>query len=95
VITLDADKAGLHVTKQHRCKNWVSRPHTEQCCHTDPWCQASVCERPALSSAFGLVRSSRSTTHLRTCCYATNCKQRATSGGRLQAGEIWLSSDRQ
>lgn len=63
--------------------------------HTGPWYQASVCERLVLSSVFGLVQSSRSTKHSRTCCYATSCRRQAVSNDHPQAGETWLSSDRQ
>ena len=48
-----------------------------------------------LSSVFGLARSSHSTKHLKTCCYAMSCTQQAALSGLLQAGEILLSSDRQ
>jgi len=63
--------------------------------HTGPWYQASVCERLVLSSVFGLVQSSRSTKHSRTCCYATSCRRQAVSNDHPRAGETWLSSDRQ
>jgi len=66
-----------------------------ECCDTGPWCQASVCERLVLSSAFGLGQNSRNTRHSRTCCYATSCRPPAESGGLLRADEIWLSSGRQ
>ena len=82
--------------QQNVNQNGICNTHkVDAVIHTGPWYQASVCERLVLSSVFGLVQSSRSTTHSRTCCYATSCRRQAVSNDHPRAGETWLSSDQQ